>query len=549
MEILTFAKTIGMNRFLACAFTTYLSRLLCLLMCVCASYAKAGTVVRVCQADLQGDGTAVYLRLRQIHEAACASGSDTRVVYPKGVHIGITIPAGATPIPLTCHTDFGGCTFLVENKSVDKLFLFSLDRRTDLQDDETVYFDKLAGAARRVNVSGEMIDGGDFSSIPALARGYKLLYVYDPKVWSIGGVSGTLKVYRRDIIYIVNGRAQNMPIRSYSESDGLVCLYDDVEQGRNPSFGHLAFSRTATSTRRTFLLKACGQVGLQVRDVCIDTPEEDTTLRVRPEYENDQCLYIRHSVNTQLEDVRVCGTYSAEHRHGYGMRFINLANTSLRNVQGDGAWGVQCGFYLNTVTLDGCTLNRFDCHCYCADFTFRHCVFQTDMTRYSSENCSCQVSCASGYMHFAHCRFVKARPMIVNPMFSGGFSGFELSYQDCVFDVHPHYNYLVEGLRFDGTEASRSLPNLYMRDCVINVPDRPDAGRYYLYHFNNQRNEGLYHNTVGYLSIVSLDNVQVVSNGQNVPIWLCNKKLNYRKDMLRRVVDSSCDSIAYPLGL
>ena len=29
---------------------------------------------------------------------------------------------------------------------------------------------------------------------------------------------------------------------------------------------------------------------------------------------------------------RVSGTYSAEHRHGYGMRFINLANTSLRNV-------------------------------------------------------------------------------------------------------------------------------------------------------------------------------------------------------------------------
>lgn len=549
MEILTFAETVGMKRFQASISMMHPSWLLGLLMCVWGACARASGVVRVSVDDLQGDGTAVYLRLKQIHEGACALGFDTHVVYPRGICIAVTIPAGATPIPLTRHTDFDGCTFQVENTSVDKLFLFSLDRRADLQDDETVYFDKFAGAARRVNVSGEMIDGGDFSSIPALAKGHRLLYVYDPKVWSIGGVSGTLEVYRRDIIYIVNGRAQNMPIRPYSESKGLVCLYDDVEQGRNPSFEHLFFSRTATSSKRTFLLKACGQVGLQVRDVCINTPEEDTALSIRPEYEGDQCLYIRHSVNTLLEDVRVNGTYSAEHRYGYGMRFINMANTSLRNVQGDGAWGVQCGFYLNTVTLDGCTLNRFDCHCYCADFTYRHCVFQTDTARYSSENCSCQVSCASGYMQFAHCRFVKARPMIVNPMYSGGFSGFELSYLDCAFDVLPRYNYLVEGLRFDDTEASRSLPNLYMRDCVINAPDGTEAGRYYLYHFNNQGNEDLYHNTVEYLDIVSLDNVQVVANGQNVPMWLCNKKLNYRKDMLRRVVSSSCDSIAYPLGL
>ena len=303
----------------------------------------------------------------------------------------------------------------------------------------------------------------EFSKAALISR-HKLLSVYDPKVWSIGVVSGTPEVYRRDIIFIVNGRAQNMPICPYTESKGLVCLYDDVEQGRSPSFEHLAFSRTATSTKRTFLLEACGQVELQVGDVCIDMPEEDTTLRVRPEY------------------------------------------------------------------------------------TYRHCVFQTDMTRYSSENCSCQVSCASGYMHFAHCRFVKARPMIVNPVYSGGFSGFELSYRDCVFDVLPRYNYLVGELRFDDTEASGSLPNLYMRDCAINVLDGTEAGRYYLYHFNNQGNEGLYHNTVGYLSIVSLDNVQVVATGQDVPIWLCNKKLNYRKDMLRRVVDSSCDSIAYPSG-
>ncbi len=379
--------------------------------------------------------------------------------------------------------------------------------------------------------------------MPELSHGYKLLYVYDPKVWSVGGVSGTLEVYRRDIIYIVEGKAQNTPIFPYSRAEQVLCFYDDVTEGQAPSFENLVFSRMGTSTKRTFLLKACGQVGLRVRGVCVNTPEEDATLSLRPEYEDDQCLYIRHSVNTILEDVLVSGTYSAEHRHGYGMRLINLANTSLRNVRGDGAWGVQCGFYLNTVTLDNCVLNRFDCHCYCADFTYRHCTFKTDMARYSSENCSCQVSCANGYMRFAHCHFINARPMIVSPMYSGGFTGFELSYQNCLFDVLPRYYYLVEGLRFDNTEASRSLPNLYMRDCVINVSNGTDAGRYYLYHFNNQKNEDLYHNPVGYLGIVSLENVQVLSKGRNVPIWLCNKKLNYHKDMLRRVVNCTCDSI------
>lgn len=522
----------------------FLFRSWCFLLMMSMSHVIASNVVRVSLSDLQGDGMKVYQRILQLHESALASGQDTWVVYPRGAKVRITIPEGATPIPLTSHTDFGGCTFLVENTSVDGLFLFSLDRRSDLQDNETVDFDVLSKASRRLNIDGGLVDSGDFSSVPVLAHGRKLLYVFDSKLWSKR--NGKLSIFRRDIIHIVDGKAQNKPIQPYSNASGMFCFYDDVTEASSPVFERLTLSRMSSSTRRTYLLKACGQVGLQIKDICINTPEEDTTVASRPAYVDDMCLYVRHSVNTLLENIRINGTYSAEHQHGYGMRLINLANTTLRNVQGDGPWGVQCGFYLNTVTLDGCVLNRFDCHCYCADFTYRNCIFRTDMTRYSSESCSCQVSCAYGYMHFAHCRFVDARPIIIGSSYSGAFSGFELLYQDCVFDVLPRYYYLVEGLRFDNTENSRSLPNLYMRDCILNVSKGTDAGRYYLFHFNNQKDEDLYADTVNYLGIVSLENVQIVPNGENVPIWFCNKKLKYHKNVLRRVVNCICDSIEYP---
>lgn len=513
---------------------------------MCFTNVSASNIIHVMRSDLQGDGVTVYNRLREIHASALTLGPDTRVVYPTKTTVNIEIPLGATTIPLTNNTDFCDCTFLVKNTSKDNFFLFSLDRRSDLQDNETVNFSTLASAARKVNVSGNMIDSGDFSSVPALSHGHKLLYVYDPNVWSIGGVSGTLEVYRRDIIHIADGQAQNKPIRPYAEASNLMCFWDEVTGETSPTFENLTFTRTASSTQQTYLLKACGQIGLQVRHLNINTPREDTILSDRPRYLDDQCLYIRHSVNILLENICVNGTYSRSHQHGYAFRMINLANTTLRNVQGDGAWGVQCGFFLNTVTLDGCTLNRFDCHCYCADFTYRNCTFKTDMTHYSSESCSCQVACAYGYMHFAHCRFVDARPMIVSPMYSGGHSGFELSYHDCVFDILPKYYYLVEGLTFDDTEDSRALPNLYMRDCIIDASRGTDARRYYLYHFNNQKNEGLYKDTVQYLNTVSLENVKVLTGNQQAPVWLCNKKLNYQQHLMKRVLNCPFDSINYP---
>ena len=512
-----------------------------LLLMMSMSHVIANNVVRVSLSDLQGDGMKVYQRIRQIHVSALASGEDTWVVYPQEAKVRITIPEGATPIPLTGHTDFGGCTFQVENTSVDGLFLFSLDRRSDLQDNETVDFDVLARASRRLSVDGGLVDSGDFSSVPALAHGRKLLYVFDSQLWSKR--NGKLSIFRRDIIHIVDGKAQNKPIQPYSNASGMFCFYDDVTEARSPVFERLTLSRTASSTRRTYLLKACGQVGLQIKDICINTPEEDTTVANRPAYVDDMCLYVRHSVNTLLEDIKINGTYSAEHRHGYGMRLINLANTTLRNVQGDGPWGVQCGFYLNTVTLDGCVLNRFDCHCYCADFTYRNCIFRTDMNRYSSESCSCQVSCAYGYMHFAHCRFVDARPMIIGSSYSGAFSGFELSYQDCVFDVLPRYYYLVEGLRFDNTEVSRSLPNLYMRDCILNVSKGTDAGRYYLFHFNNQKNEDLYADTVNYHTMINLENVFLYTNGKPTSVRVCNKNLVYDSNTVRMVRHCTFDVV------
>ena len=516
--------------------------LLCIFMCGLLGTANAGTrnVVRVSPADLQGDGQSVYQRLREIHASALAKGSDTRVVYPKGVSVRVVIPSDATPIPLTSYTDFGGCRFVVENTSVDRLFLFSMDSRSDLQDIETVDFELLARASRQVQVSGKVIDGGDFSSVPALAHGHKLLYVYDRKEWSKR--DGRLSIYRRDIIHIIDGKAQNHPIYPYSGADSLMCLYDEVKV-KEPSFKNLRFTRSEVSTKRTFLLKASGQMGLKVRNLSIETPKEDQMRPLRPVYEDDQCLYIRNSVGTLLENVSISGSYSATKRHGYGLRLINLYDTSLRNVQADAPWGITCGFFLNWVTLDDCVVNRFDCHCYCSDFTYRRCTFQTDTSQYSSRNCMCQIACAFGYMRFLQCRFVKARPLIIEHSYTGAFTGFELSYRDCIFDVHPTYYCLVEGLTFSEKESSRCLPNLHMRNCTIRMPEERTPDAFFLYHFNSQGDDNLYRDMVHYQSLVSLERVRVVSEGKQVPVRMCNKKLMYNPRLIRRVRNCSFDSI------
>lgn len=496
--------------------------------------------------DLQGNGESVYRRLVARHREAMSLGRDTRVVYPRGRVARMTIPADAAPIPLTAHTDFGGCTFEVENQTVDHLFLFSMDARDDLQDDETIDIARLAQARRRVQVTGETIDRGDFTAIPALARGEHLLYIYDPRVWSVGGVSGNLQVFRRDVIYVIDGRAQNAPIQPYAASDSLLCFYDDVKQHTAPAFEHLTFNRAASSTCCTYLFRACGQVGLQVRDIAMLTPPEDTTRALRPAYIDDRCIYVRHSVNTLLEDIHVDGTYSARHAHGYAFRLINLARTTLRRVTADGSWGINCGFYLGTVTLDACMLNRFDCHCYCAHFTFNHCTFRTDLSRYSSDHCCCTVTSAFGQMVFSHCRFVYARPLIVSPMYSGAFSGFDLAFRDCLFDVLPRYYYLVEGLRFDRSETMRSLPNLTLSRCTFRVSQGLDAGRIYLFHFNNQKNDDLYDREVGTLHSVILNRVRVLPaqpDGKPVPVWLCNKRLTYRRDMHINIHDCTFDEV------
>ncbi len=497
-------------------------------------------VVRVFPEDLKGDGLQVYERIRELHQAAFLLGEDTRVEYPHKMMVDIEIPSGATPIPLTRNTDFNGCTFWVENTSVDNLFLFSMDRRNDLLDNETVDFDALAQAARRVTVSGDVIDGGDFSSVPVLAQGHKLLYVYDPQVWS---VRRNLRIYRRDIIHIVEGKAQNRPIQPYTNTAGLICLYDDVDENIPPSFENLSFRRQPSSSKRTFLLKANGQIGLQIHGISIYTPREDSSQVERPVYGFDQCLFVRHSVNTHFENILVDGSYSAKTSPGYALRMINLANTSLREVRADGAWGVTCGFYLNTVTLDGCVLNRFDCHCYGADFVYRYCTICTG-TEYFLGNCYCQLANAHGYMLFSHCRFVGVRPMVIDSSYSTAFSGFELTYQNCYFEVSSQFYYLVEGLTYDDSVPKRSLPNLKLRDCRFCLPENFPPNRIFLFHFNNQADAGLYRDTVDYLTHVDVENVHILSESMNsVPVLLCNKNLTYRPEFTARVLNSSFDAL------
>ncbi len=480
----------------------------------------------------KGKSVVSFRKLAEIHRNARLKGADTRVIYPKGKTLNITIPADAETIELTRVTDFNGCVFNVENTQMPDFFLYSLNRLPCFPEGEA-YRVKLDAKVLpvRVGLPGELIDEGDFSSVPQLRRGDKMLYVFDNTEWTKR--YGRLSIYRRDMIHVRDGVAQNKPIAPYSESKDIVCYYEEVDTSR-VFMGNLTFNRQIHSTKKVYLLDASGQYNLHVRNVELNTPAGTSGM-----YIDDRFLFVRYSFNTCFEDVRVNGTYSAVKTHGYAFRMINLLNTKFIRVEGDAPWGMTCGFFLNGLSVEECRINRMDCHCYGADFIFRNTVIRNNQDLYSEENANCKVSSMFGHLIFENCHFEKVRPVLIDPSYGRAFTGFDLLFRNCTFRVNPRYYYLVEGLQFNRDEAERCLPNLVMRDCHFDVSDGLQSnarGRFFLFHFNSQKEETLYQNRVGHLSQVSMKNVTFSPSLIPVSIWLCNKKLDFRSELTENPV-------------
>lgn len=353
----------------------------------------------------------------------------------------IEVPTNARPIPLTPYTDFSGLVLTVRN-TYKTLFLF-----------------ELVGTASPIDVEKDLLGGNDFTSVETLAEGTKLLLIEDENLWVERRAGRDYGATRKDVLFLRNGRAKNTPVASYltasSSPKCYVCsVTDTVQYIRN-----LTFVRDTGSTYKTKLLKIQYQNNVLLENIAIHTPSSTMTA--------DAAIQIHDCANITMKDVTIKGTYSRKDYYGYGIEMNNVWNSQFIRLNAQANWGIFGTNNLNKVSLKDCDINRFDVHCYGKDITLTNCKFSKLYNQFSS---------IYGTVKFDGCRFKDFVPALFEPSYNA-YTGFELVFQNCVFDVTRTHNYLISAGYLDDRMNSRPelnlkcWPNVVIRNMTVNVPD------------------------------------------------------------------------------
>ena len=280
------------------------------------------------------DGVDRYWAMYNAHAEALAQGLD--VTYAGIDTLDIELPPDFQTIPLGPRTDFAGLTLYVTNP-VRHVTLFALSSPS-----EPVVLDK------------ELVDGGDFRTVPALANGNKLLILDDLHPWT-ERIGYGYRIHRHDILLLHEGVAENAPIASWkTDSTKLQASVVELDM-KQKVFRGLNMYRTEQSQYKTYCLHVNGQCNLLIEDVHVTTPKSRMT--------GDGVFGISNSVNVTFRDVTVDGTYSGygiSRDYGYAFSLSNLWNTLFERVTADGNWGVFGTNNLSHTTLRDCDFNRFD---------------------------------------------------------------------------------------------------------------------------------------------------------------------------------------------
>lgn len=482
--------------------------LLCLLFNVIPSYSVPRIVID--KSELQGKNEVeLYRHLRRRHQEAFDKGAE--LIYPANVVLKISIPANTSPMPLSSYTDFNGCKIIVENKSIRKFTLFSLAAKVK----ETP-----------VKVSCRMINRGDFTSIPQLSSGLKLLRIKDLNAWTHRDPDeGDYDVFRQDIVLIKNGKATNSTTTTYEEdTSNPECLFLDVDD-RQKVVCNLTVERTASSTEHTRVLQISSQNNVLVKNVKVTTPfvPQDTDNKL---YKEDNCFRVVNSANIRFEDVQVRGTYSSAKTWGYAVNMENVYNTQFLRFDAEAHWGVFGNNNVNTVTLTDCRINRYDLHCYGRDVTCKRCVFSNKIDNSHPNQIYCPSSVLNafgsmfGTLSFEDCHFVQSKPVWLRPHYKA-YTPFDIVFRKCTFDILPDFPYIVAtGFLDEGDNPRRELkdkcwPNVSMRDCQVNVPDKMKV----LYMFFVRRQDRKVVAEIDHLSSIDLRNVKITSPSSASPTF------------------------------
>lgn len=437
---------------------------------------SAASYVTVTKAELASarSDEARWRLLYDKHAAARKQGVTVR--YPRKFTINISIPKGAASMILDSNQDFNGCTFNVKNNTTDYFFLFSIEQ---------------GGKEVPLEIPKRVIESGNFSSVKALSSGLKILKITDRNEWVARREGYKYGVTRKDILLLRNGIAVNKPVASYSTaSSDPVCTFRNVSD-EILTVKNIKFRRAYPSTARTYLLRVLNQNNVFVSNVSIYTNPNETK-------NADQCIYCQDCTNLRFDDVDIDGTYSGKSDYGYGISLDNVWNVTFNRLTAKAKWGVFGNNNVSLMTLNKCKINRFDCHCYGANFYCNSCDF-FDMYN--------QVSSVYGEIRFSRCTFTNFRPLLFEYSYNA-YTGFELYFTDCTFNADASHNYIIDAGMLENVinkrpELSKKCwPNVHIKNMKINTT--ADVKSVYLFKI---RGEKQYTQPLGYMSSIDIESL------------------------------------------
>jgi hypothetical protein len=446
-----------------------------------------------------------YTVLKAAHEQARLSNED--VEYEPNLRIEIeTSTYGNTPIELTNHTNFNGCTFVVKNTTAEfPLF-------------------KLSKTAQSVQVSKAFIDDLSGATVPSeLSSDYKMLIITDENTWTERiGYSAYIK--RKDILILKNGKHLNKTIAPYStNSSNPSCKYTAIDTSPK-IFENLHFVRDGESTHRTYLLLVENQCYVDIRNITAIThfgagvPEDGyeydisgSSLTV-----GDQIFQITDSAFINFTDVIISGTYCSDYTYGYGIAMDNVYHSVFSRLYTKARWGIFGNNFINEAYLNDCDINRFDIHCYGANIYFHHCTFRNSVSDRNNYN---QYSSIYGKIKYDDCSFLYFLPVLLEESYNA-YTGFELIINNSILIIGNKrqivYSYMLDNVINPRAELTQKcLPNITINKMTIVVPS--NVSDFSLIGFSTSPT---YSGLVGYLSKLIFKDVVIMKENPSSALLL-----------------------------
>lgn len=448
------------------------------------------------------NGVERYNVLYETHKAAIAAG--VNVDYTGIKKISIEIPQSFTPIPLSQYNDFKGCTIEVLNKSKNAWLFTSSIKGKDIA------------------VSKASIDNGDFSKIPALAKGKFILLIEDMNPWVIQRKNHDYGHQRQDLLLIENGKAVNSVVMPYNNKySNPSCTY--INASSQPLvIKNLNVVRDKRCSYVTYVFNVSGYDGVDVSNVVLKTPENNLN--------GDRAFRVFNSSNVSFVNVTIDGTYSQKDKSGYGISLRNIWNFKAKNLKGNGNWGIFGTNNVNTVTIENSHINRFDIHCYGKDISFYNVEFFDLYNQFAS---------VYGTIRFEKCTFTNFVPVLNGGSYNA-FVAHDVVFNDCVFNCNPSKNFffklsgMSEGLNTRNELKEKCLPNVTVSNSKLIM----SGGVHTFLLFNCRATEKKLFN-IGHLSKIDIEGLTIMADDKSSmnQFTLSNIELKTKKDVDCQISD------------